>query len=319
MGRKKVVVIGGGHGQSTILRGIKHIENIDITAIVTVADDGGSTGRLRQVFNMPAMGDVRGNLLALSGCETLLGDLMDYRFTSDEVSGERDVLGHNLGNLILVALTQTCGSFTESIQILSKVLNVKGDIVPSTTEVITLCAKMHDGTIAKGENNIPRENNRILKVFYETNVKASKKAIDAILEADVIIYGIGSLFTSILPNIIIEEIRDALKKSKAYKVYFCNAMSQPGETDGYTVADHYYALLDHGAPVDEVVVASECISESICQNYLNMGSEPVRFTNDMMLCKVTKTPLLSFHDSLVRHDSFKIKSAVVELLKGLEV
>lgn len=217
MKNKKIVVIGGGHGQSTILRGLKTIHDIDLTAIVTVADDGGSTGRLRRQFHIPAMGDIRNVLLALAESETLLNDLMEYRF--EETEEDSEIGGHNLGNLILTAMTQRCGSFMESIATLSKVLRVKGDIVPSTSQVITLYAEMEDGTIVRGESNIPNINNHISKVFYEETVHATKESIEAILNADLIIFGIGSVYTSILPNTIIPEIKDALNQTKALKCY----------------------------------------------------------------------------------------------------
>ena len=256
MTRKKVVVIGGGHGQSAILRGIKKIEEIDITAIVTVADDGGSTGRLRRHFHIPAMGDIRNVLISLGESETLLATLMDYRFESSGDIDE-DVMGHNLGNLILTAMTQSCGSFMESITTLCKVLNVRGDIIPATSQVITLFARMQDGTIVRGESNIPNISNRIREVFYEEKVSATPAAIEAILNADVVVLGIGSVYTSILPNLIIPEIKEALEKSKAKVVYYCNAMTQPGETDGYSLEDHVEAFRHHGSDVDMVVMADE--------------------------------------------------------------
>ncbi len=318
MTNKKVVVLGGGHGQSAILRGIKHIPDIDITAVVTVADDGGSTGRLRQFFNIPAMGDIRGVLIALAESETLLGTLMDYRFeTSVDIDNpEQDVLGHNLGNLILVALTESCGNFVEGIEILSKVLNVKGNIVPSTSQVITLFAIMEDGTIVKGETNIPKIENRIRKVFYQEKVRASEKAVQAILDADLIIYGIGSVYTSILPNVIIPEIKDALKESKAKKIYMCNAMTQPGETTNYAMEDHVDALLDHGATIDEVVIASDKIPSKILKRYEEEGSVPVLKVRDVHSYEIMEAELLDFTKNLVRHDSMKIKQLVEELLKN---
>lgn len=320
MKNKKVVVIGGGHGQSTILRGIKYIEDIDITAIVTVADDGGSTGRLRQFFNIPAMGDIRGVLISLAESETLLGTLMDYRFvsTDENVNSQQDVLGHNLGNLILVALTQSSGSFVESVEILSKVLNVRGDIVPSTSQVITLFAMMEDGTIVRGEDNIPKINNRIKRVFYQDEVRASEKAIHAIMDADLVIYGIGSVYTSILPNIIIPEIKEALQQSKGEKVYICNAMTQPGETTNYEVEDHVDALIDHGAPVDKVVVYRDVIPEHIIQRYKKENSTPVEVVRERHSYKIVEANLLDFTNDLVRHDSMKIKSVVEDLLKDVE-
>ena len=172
---KNVVVIGGGHGQSAICRGIKNIENLNITAIVTVADDGGSTGRLRRQFHIPAMGDIRNVMIALAGSESLMSDLMDYRFADTEGS-EMDVAGHNLGNLILTAMTDQCGSFLEAVQTIGQVLNVKGRIIPATSQVISLFARMEDDTIVKGEANIPNIDNHIRRVFYEEPVKAEPAA-----------------------------------------------------------------------------------------------------------------------------------------------
>ncbi|MDI9518577.1 MAG: uridine diphosphate-N-acetylglucosamine-binding protein YvcK [Erysipelotrichaceae bacterium] len=316
MKNKKVVVIGGGQGQSTILRGIKEIDGIDLTAIVTVADDGGSTGRLRRRFHIPAMGDVRNVLISLAANETLLSQLMDYRF---EVVGEDeqdlDVEGHNLGNLILTAMTDSTGSFMDAISILSKVLNVKGTIIPSSLQVITLFAIMEDGTIVQGEANIPNFNNRISKVFYDRKVYATPLAIKAILEADLIIYGIGSLYTSILPNLIIEDIDDALKETKAQKVYFCNIMSQPGETDGYTLEDHVEALNKHGAFIDKVIVANDEIPRELIVKYFKEGSTVVKPKYMNHDYEIISESLLDFKDELIRHDSQKIKRVVEKLLK----
>ncbi|MCF0109872.1 MAG: uridine diphosphate-N-acetylglucosamine-binding protein YvcK [Erysipelotrichaceae bacterium] len=320
MANKKVVVIGGGHGQSAILRGIKNIDNIDISAIVTVADDGGSTGRLRQQFHIPAMGDIRNVMLALAESESLLSTLMDYRFKSNENPDEEDVdvQGHNLGNLILTALTESCGSFMEAISTVSKVLRVKGVIIPATLQVISLYAVMEEGTIVKGEANIPTFDNRIQRVFYQDDVKATPQAIKAIAEADLIIYGIGSVYTSILPNIIIPQIREALKQANGKKVYFCNAMSQPGETDNYTMEDHVNALLEHGAPVDEVVVASDPIPDKIVQRYLDQKSTIVRIAQSSHPYKVRMASLLNFDRQLVRHDSGKIRAVTEQLVWELE-
>ncbi len=311
---EKVVVIGGGHGQSAICRGIKNIPDLDITAIVTVADDGGSTGRLRRHFHIPAMGDIRNVMIALAGSETVLGNLMDYRF-EDPGGTEEDVSGHNLGNLILTALTQQSGSFLEAVQTIEQVLNVRGRIIPATTQVITLFALMEDGVIVKGEANIPTVSNRISKVFYEEPVHATSEAVEAILNADMIIYGIGSVYTSILPNVIIPEITEALHESKARRVYFCNAMTQPGETDGYDVESHVRALNRHGAPVDMVIVADDDIPGQLLKKYEKQGSTAVHLSKDSHSYEVRRMNLLDFSDELVRHDSMKIKKAVETLLE----
>lgn len=313
--KKKIVVIGGGHGQSTICRGIKNIACADITAIVTVADDGGSTGRLRKQFHIPAMGDIRNVMISLAESETLMTDLMDYRF-EDPDGSESDIAGHNLGNLILTALTKQCGSFLEAIQTIGKVLNVKGKIVPATTQVISLFALMDDGVIVKGEANIPTRDNKIRRVFYDTPVIATPDAIQAILEADLIIYGIGSVYTSILPNVIIPEIRTALSETKAKRIYFCNAMTQPGETDGYSLEDHVRALNQHGAVVDAVVFPDDDVPDEVRQRYLSKGESTrveIREKDHdyQLICK----KLLCFDDGLVRHDPNLIEKVVLELLE----
>ena len=313
---KRIVVIGGGHGQAQICRGIKNIPNTHISAIVTVADDGGSTGRLRRQFNIPAMGDIRNVMIALAPQETLFSSLMDYRF--DDPSGkEKDVAGHNLGNLILTALTDQSGSFFEAVKMLDDVLNVKGEIIPATTQVITLFARMHDGVIGKGEENIPHLDNKITRVFYEEEVHATPDAIRAITEADLIIYGIGSVYTSILPNVIIPEISNALQDTRARKVYFCNAMTQPGETDGYSVEDHVRALIQHGAMVDEVLVASDALPLENVERYKAQGSTPVFLSQDEHEYTVLRKELLTFENVQIKHDAKMIHTAVTELLEDL--
>lgn len=313
---KRIVVIGGGHGQAQICRGIKNIPNTHISAIVTVADDGGSTGRLRRQFNIPAMGDIRNVMIALASQETLFSSLMDYRF--DDPSGkEKDVAGHNLGNLILTALTDQSGSFFEAVKMLDDVLNVKGEIIPATTQVITLFARMHDGVIVKGEENIPHLDNKITRVFYEEEVHATPDAIRAITETDLIIYGIGSVYTSILPNVIIPEISNALQDTRARRVYFCNAMTQPGETDGYSVEDHVRALIQHGAMVDEVLVASDALPLENVERYKAQGSTPVFLSQDEHEYTVLRKELLTFENGQIKHDAQKIHTAVTELLEDL--
>jgi uncharacterized cofD-like protein len=315
--KRRVVVIGGGHGQSQICRGIKYIPNLHISAIVTVADDGGSTGRLRRQFNIPAMGDIRNVMIALADKETLFSNLMNYRF-EDPHGTEADVAGHNLGNLILTALTQQTGSFFEAVKELDDVLNVRGEIIPATTQVITLYARMDDNVIVAGEANIPHIDNHINRVFYMDEVHATQEAVDAIKRADLIIYGIGSVYTSVLPNVIIPEIQDALYETKAEKVYFCNAMTQPGETDGYDMEDHVNALNKHGVQVDKVVMANDRIPKKIREHYEEEHQSIVRCSKRNHPYEVIKCPLLTFKDGLIRHDADKIRTAVENLLDDLE-
>ena len=298
---KNVVVIGGGHGQSAILKGIKDLEDVNISTIVTVADDGGSTGRLRAMYDVPAMGDIRNVLVALSKSDNFLTSLMDFRFSGKE---ETDVVGHNLGNLILTALTQMRGSFVDAIEETSALMEVKGEVVPSSLEVISLYVIMDDDTIVKGEANIPSFNHHIKKVFYDHEVKAYDKAVQRVLEADLIIYGIGSVYTSILPNIIIPDIQKALKETKATKVYFANCMTQNNETFDYE---------SHGAIIDLVVKHKEVIPFYILSRYLKQNS--VEVLDKGVDKKVLSYDLLDFSKGLVRHDSEKIKKVVEELLE----
>ena len=314
---KKVVVIGGGHGQSCILRGIKNIDNIEISAIVTVADDGGSTGRIRERYYMPAMGDIRNVIISLSDQESIFKTLMDFRFESNDEE-DSDIAGHNLGNLILTALTQVQGSFMESIMSVSKILNVKGNIIPSTYQVITLFAKMEDGTIVRGEKNIPNKQNRIRKVFYQREVKAAPEAIKAIEEADLIIYGIGSLYTSILPNIIINDIQNALCRSKGKKIYFSNCVTQIGETDNYTLEEHADALLRHKAPLDIVIYANDIIPTKVIDKYEKSESKLVKIAKDIHDYEIIKTNLLEFDNDLIRHSPAKIEKTVKKLMKRID-
>lgn len=307
---KNVVVIGGGHGQSIILHGLKNIKDINLTAIVTISDDGGSTGRLRNIYNIPAVGDIRNVMLSLAEDKNLIYELMDYRFKGDN---EEDVEGHSLGNLILTALLEKKETLENSIAILSSYLKVKGNVIPVSNEVVSLYATMEDGCIVKGENNIPNLNHHIEKVYYDHEVKANENAINAILEADIIIYGIGSLFTSILPIVIIKEINDALHKTKAKKIYMANCMTQNTETFDFDLKDHEEALLKHDTPIDLIVMHNNEIPNEIKEKYAAQNSTEV-IDNKNTKTKVIKKDLLDFSSGLVRHDSKKIQKAIEELL-----
>lgn len=250
----RIVTIGGGTGLSTLLRGLKQ-HNVAITAIVTVGDDGGSTGRLRTEFNVPAPGDIRNCLVALADSETLLSDLFQYRFEAEE-SG---LHGHSFGNLFITAMTKVAGSFEQAVIESSKVLNIRGAVLPSSLEDITVNAEMTDGSVVSGESNIPRARKRVRRCFIEpSHAEAYDPAIVAILSADLIVLGPGSLYTSVIPNLLVEGIAHALRFAPGERVYVCNVATQPGETDGYAVIDHLRALADHagGLPVDRVLINS---------------------------------------------------------------
>ncbi|MBQ0065288.1 MAG: YvcK family protein [Firmicutes bacterium] len=311
---KNIVVIGGGTGLSSMLSGMKKLEDVNLTAIITVADDGGSTGRIRELYNIPAVGDIRHVLAAMANddSETLFRDLLNYRF-----GGNEDIGGHNLGNLIFLALMDSTGSFVGAIEAISKFLNVKGKIMPSTLDNVTLYATMSDGTLVRGEKNIPEVDNHIDHVHYQQDVIPHMQSIRAIERADLIMYGIGSLYTSIMPNLIIPEITEAIRKNNCPKIYFCNAMTQPGETTGYTVEDHIRAIEKHAYPgcVDVTVINDSRIPEETLEAYRKMGSSPVTLEQEVHEYIVIKRNLIMYDElGRVRHDPQKVLNVVKEII-----
>lgn len=308
---KRVVVIGGGKGQAALLRGLKRVANIHLTSLVTVADDGGSTGRLRSIFDIPAMGDIRNVMVAMAPEETILSHIMSYRFKENA----KDLSGHSLGNLILSALTESSGDFLLSISNISKVLNINGDIIPSTTQTVTLKAVCEDGTTIIGENRIGKDaTSRIKYLSYVSEVHASPQAIEAISQADFIFFGVGSLYTSILPNLIIPELSEALVNSKARKIFVANAMTQKGETKGYDLNDHLQAIFDH-CPItlDLAIVANTPLSDEILDHYALDGCEPltIRYPS---LTKVLSYDLLTTVGKTVVHDDIKVQRCLEEVM-----
>jgi len=233
---KKVVVLGGGTGLSYLLRGLKQFP-VDITAIVSICDDGKSTGRLREEFNQPAVGDIRRVLVALSETEPLVEKLLNYRFKTTS-----DLNGHTVGNLLLTAMTNITGNMSVGIKSLSKVLNLKGKVIPFSEDNAVLMGEMTDGSIIEGEHNITKCNKKIKRVFYKDEPKVSKEALKAIKNADLIVLSMGSVFTSIIPNLVCKEIIDAIDKSKAKIMYCCNIVTQPGESDDFKASDHINLL-----------------------------------------------------------------------------
>lgn len=310
----KVVIVGGGKGQSALIRGIKRIQDIDVATIVSVTDDGGSTGRLRRYYDIPAIGDVRNVISALSKDDSILSDLMMYRFPDDNRS---ELANHALGNLILTALIDQEGSFMGGIERLASALGIGGHICPSTTDMVTLCARMSDGTIVRGESNIPRYRNHIFEVYYDTEVHASQAALKAIQEADVIVLGVGSLYTSILPNLIIDDIKDAIKARDIPIVYYCNAMTQPGETEKYSVEDHVDAIQSHtGLDIEVVVMASNPMDDATLALYEKSHSEPVVLASNTPPFRVEKHDLIEVCDGVIRHDELRVEASMRKILEG---
>jgi uncharacterized cofD-like protein len=310
----KVVVIGGGTGLSVLLRGLKLLP-IDITAIVTVADDGGSSGRLREELKIPPPGDIRNVIAALSEVEPLVEELFQHRFQTGT-----GLVGHSLGNLLLAAMANITGDFVKGIQEVSKVLNVKGKVLPASNQRIVLCAKMADGTIVEGESKIPTIGKQIDKVFLKPEViKPLPESLRAIQEADLIVIGPGSLYTSILPSLLVPGIAEQIIASKAPKVYVCNVMTQTGETIGYTASDHLQALIDHVGSnlIDSVIVNSEEIPDELNSAYSKKGQKVVSYDENRLkqfAVNVISDKIIFYKDGLIRHNATKLSKLLMSLL-----
>lgn len=260
---KKVVVFGGGTGMSTLLKGLKMFP-LDITAVVSVSDDGKSTGRLRKEFNTVAVGDLRRIIVSLSETEPLVEELLNYRFKTSS-----DLDGHTIGNLLLTALNNIAGSMSEGIEKSCKILKLKGTVLPLTEDYAILMSKMEDGTIIEGEHNITKANKKIDRVFYKEEVSINKKVLQKIDEADLIIFSMGSLYTSLIPNLLSKDIIKAIDNSNAKIMYICNMMTQPGETDCFKVSDHIRVINEYlNLKKVEIVVANKgVISKKILEKY----------------------------------------------------
>ncbi|MEY4480557.1 MAG: hypothetical protein RLZZ267_1235 [Bacillota bacterium] len=310
----RVVVIGGGTGLSVMLRGLKEKE-VQITAIVTVADDGGSSGVLRNELQMVPPGDIRNVITALADVEPLLSQLLSYRFKTG--SG---LAGHSLGNLILAAMNDITGDFVDGIKELSRVLAVRGRVLPAAATATVLKAEMADGTIVTGESQIPKTEGKIRRVFIEpANVEPLEEAIQVIQEADAIVIGPGSLFTSILPNLLVPGIADAIKQSGAAKIFVCNVMTQPGETDDFTVNDHIEAIVSHvGHPLfDYIIVNNGEIPVDIRDKYIEQGARAVRFDETEVRnhgYKIIADKLFTFQTYL-RHDTVKLSKRINQIIQ----
>ncbi len=315
----KVVVIGGGTGLSVLLRGLKKFTP-EITAIVTVADDGGGSGILREDLGMLPPGDIRSCLLALANTEPTMEKLFQFRFKEGMLKGQ------SFGNLFIAAMNEIYGSFELAIKEASNVLAVTGKVLPMTLENVTLYAVLKNGQIVKGESKIPLKNkelgSRIDYIYMEP--KASyplDEAIDAIEKADVIVLGPGSLYTSVIPNLLVNNIVGTIYEAKAPKVYISNIMTQPGETDDYTVLDHVEAILKHSRDdfLDYVIVNTEEIPEDTLNKYIHDGSKPVLLgeKDEEYLNKkgisIIKDNLVEIKKKYIRHDSIKLSKILMNI------
>lgn len=319
----KIVVVGGGTGLGTILRGLKHV-TANLTAIVTVADDGGSSGRLRSEFGMLPPGDIRSCLIALADLEPLMERLMQYRF-----NGGTGLAGHSFGNLFLAAMTEITGDFEQAIRASSQVLAVRGKVLPSTLENAVLHAELSDGTRVTGESSIGRSQSPIMRLSMEpSNARPVPETLTAIQEADLIILGPGSLYTSVIPNLLVHETAEAIRASSAIKVYICNAMTEPGETIGYSAADHVKAIYEHAGAgiIDYVLINTEEIPAELLERYRLEGGAPV--VADMARVRgLGPIPLgapIILTTDYVRHDAERIAQFMIGLIraenrKGLKI
>ncbi|MFJ5713705.1 uridine diphosphate-N-acetylglucosamine-binding protein YvcK [Neobacillus sp. NPDC093127] len=311
----RIVVIGGGTGLPVLLRGLKQFP-VDITAIVTVADDGGSSGRLREDLHIPPPGDIRNVLASLSDVEPLVEEMFQHRFkTSNELSG------HSLGNLILAAMTSITGNFVHAIQEMSKILNVHGKVLPAANQSVVLHAEMEDGAIVSGESKIPYSGKKIKRVYLTSKsaIRPLPESIQAIRQADLIIIGPGSLYTSILPNLLVPRLGDEVCRSNAKKVYICNLMTQAGETHGYTASDHVKALYSHMscAFVDTVLVNNEEIPPEVQLRYNEELADPVKYDLPQLFelgLEVVHADIAYQENGALRHDPKKVANILYNLL-----
>ena len=307
----KIVAIGGGTGLSMLLKGIKNITN-NITAVVTVGDDGGSSGRLREEMGVLPPGDIRNCIAALADDEDLVTKLFQYRFKSGE-----GLEGHSFGNLFLTALCSITGNMVKAVQESSNVLSIRGRVLPATLDDMKLVAEMEDGRIIHGESNIPEAHGKIKRLFTDPkNCKALKDVILAIEDADLIILGPGSLYTSVTPNLLVPEISQAIEKSNAKKIYVCNIMTQPGETDDYTVADHIKTLIDHAgvSHLVDAVLVNDFLPAKLSDKYAKIGSVPVKLDKENVKkldVKIFRKKLIEdSNEGLVRHSSHRVARAI---------
>ncbi len=311
----KIVAIGGGTGLSTLLKGIKKLTN-NITAIVTVGDDGGSSGRLREEMGILPPGDIRNCIAALADDDDIVTKLFQYRFKMGE-----GIKGHSFGNLFITAMSAICGDMVSAISESSKVLLIRGRVLPATVDDMRLIATMEDGTVVKGESNIPEVGKRIIDLSSEpSECNPTSDVIEAINDADLIILGPGSLYTSIIPNLLVKGVSEAVSSSKAKKIYVCNVMTQPGETDNYSVSDHIRALFRHAVKTGaknklfDAVLVNDFISFELAQKYEEKNSLPVEEDTGAIKelgVEIVRARLIQDNkEGLVRHNPAKVAKAI---------
>jgi uncharacterized cofD-like protein len=317
----KIVAIGGGTGLSMLLKGIKKITN-NVTAIVTVGDDGGSSGRLREEMGVLPPGDIRNCIAALADDEDLVTKLFQYRFDTGE-----GLEGHSFGNLFLSALCAITGDMVSAVKESSNVLSIRGRVLPSTLDDMKLVAELEDGRIIKGESNIPEAKGKIKRLSTDPEkCRPLEDVIDAIKEADLIILGPGSLYTSVIPNLLIKEISaEIAKNTNAKKIYVCNIMTQPGETDGYNVSTHVNSIIEHanGKNIIDAVLVNDSLPKNLALKYKAANSFPVKIDAENLKksgVKIVSKKLIEDNkDGLVRHSSNRVARAVYHWYRKQQV
>ena len=310
---KKIVALGGGTGMSALVKSLKDFP-ADITCVITVSDNGRSTGKLREEFSTPAVGDIRKVLTNLSDLPDDIKNTMEYRFKTYS-----DLNGHSVGNLVLTALINETGSLKSSIEKMSVLLDVKEKVLPLSEDNLTLMGEQQDGTIIEGDEEITAHGH-IKRLFYKKDPVVIKDVLTSIKEADLIIISMGSLYTSIIPHLLCKDVVNAINKSKAKVMYVCNAMTQPGETDNFTVSDHLKTLeqyLGKGS-IDIVVASTTKISQHIIDKYRRLEEkDPVIIDADKvkeMGIELIEENLLTIENGTIRHDSLKLSSLIISYL-----
>ncbi len=315
MNNKKVVVFGGGTGLSYLLKGLKDFP-LDITAVITVSDNGRSTGKLREEFHAPAVGDIRKVLSSLSSTSQNIKNMLEYRFNTTS-----DLDGHALGNLILISLLNITGSLKESINELCTLLDIKNKVLPLTEDAnVTLMAEMIDGSIVEGEASITKSDKKVKRLFYKEQPKVLDEVNIAIKNADLIIFSMGSLYTSIFPHIISDDIREALDKVKTPIMYLCNIVTQPGETDDFTVSDHVNLINSYLSKhkLDAVIASNSKISDEMALRYANEEQkDPVKIDYPVLSkldTEFIEADLLTIDDNTLKHHSQKLSALIFSYL-----
>lgn len=308
---KKVTIFGGGTGMSTLLKGLKEFP-LDITSVVSVCDDGKSTGKLRKEFNIPAMGDIRRVMISLSETEPLMEKLLNYRFSSNSELNE-----HTVGNLLLTAGTQITGNLSDGIKSIGKVLNLKGKVIPFSEDNIVLSAIMEDGSIVNGEHYITESPLKIKNVYYEKEPEICDEVFDSIDESDLIILSMGSLYTSIIPNLLSKKIIEKLDKTSAKIMYVCNMVTQPGETDDFKVSDHLKVLNSYLGThkIDIVVANTGSIDKEVAEKYSTLEQkDPVLFDEENIDCDTILNNYVKINDGVIRHNVEKLSLDIYSYL-----